>query len=739
VDELRDLLDTLPGLIWTALPDGHADFFNAPWCEYTGTHAEDAKGQGWQTAIHIEDRPFVVERCRHSAATGSSFEMEARLRRADGDHRWFVIRARFLPGGEGKTGRVCAIASDIDDRRRTEQALRGLRLDLSDLCESIPAPLCTLDPSGKVEVVNRPLLEYFGKTAEELRRWGTIDAVHPDDLPQVISAHTNAVLGGTPYEVEHRCRRADGVYRWFLVRSLPVRTSDGIVVSWFVLLTDIEDRKRAEEATRASERNLNLIVSMIPTLAWSALPDGSADFVNRHFLDYIGMTLEQAKGWGWLGAVHADDLAGLTATWQEILASAEAGDAEARLRRTDGEYRWFLFRAYPVRDEAGQIVKWYGSNTDIDDRKRAEDELKRNQRFLAEGQRMNRTGTFAWRLDPDEITFSDELCRIFELDPPLTLEKILGRVHEEDVPLVAEKVALARQGVNDHEYECRLRMPDGSTRYLRTNAFGTRDRDGRLEYIGAMQDVTERRLSEEALGKVRSELAHMTRVASLGALTASIAHEVNQPLAGIITNANTCLRMLAAESPNIEGARETTKRTIRDGHRASDVITRLRALFAKKDAVTERLDLNEAAQEVIALSRSELQRARVVLHSRLAEQLPAVFGDRVQLQQVILNLLLNAAAAMSGVDERPREVFVETAREDDDRVRLTVRDTGVGLDPQTMERLFEAFYTTKSDGTGLGLYVSRSIIESHQGRLSAKSNAGPGAAFWFSIPCASPA
>jgi len=265
-------------------------------------------------------------------------------------------------------------------------------------------------------------------------------------------------------------------------------------------------------------------------------------------------------------------------------------------------------------------------------------------------------------------------------------------------------------------------------------AHGTRDQDGRLEYIGAIQDVTERRRAEEALGQIRSELAHVARVTSLGALTASIAHEVNQPLSGIITNASTCLRMLAADPPNVDGARETARRTIRDGNRASDVITRLRALFGKKSATTESVDLNEAAREVITLLRSELQRSRVILRADLADHLPPVSGDRVQLQQVILNLLLNASDAMSGVDDRPRQLVIRTERDEGDRVLLTVQDAGVGFETQDVERLFEAFYTTKSGGMGIGLSVSRSIIESHHGRLWAAPNDGPGATFSFSIP-----
>jgi signal transduction histidine kinase len=253
-------------------------------------------------------------------------------------------------------------------------------------------------------------------------------------------------------------------------------------------------------------------------------------------------------------------------------------------------------------------------------------------------------------------------------------------------------------------------------------------------FVGAVQDVTATRVAENALNKARSELAHVARVATLSTLTASIAHEINQPLSGIITNAGTCLRMLDSNPPNVDGARETARRTLRDGNRASEVVTRLRALFTKKDFTLEPLDLNEATREVIALSSSDFQRHRVVVQSEFADDLSPITGDRVQLQQVILNLLRNAADAMAGVHDRPRQLLIRTEREDRDHVRVSVRDTGVGFDRQIMDKLFDAFYTTKSDGMGIGLSVCRSIVERHHGRLWAEPNDGPGATFAFSVP-----
>jgi signal transduction histidine kinase len=397
---------------------------------------------------------------------------------------------------------------------------------------------------------------------------------------------------------------------------------------------------------------------------------------------------------------------------------------------------WLATNGQMFFDEHGNPFRMVGFTSDVTARKLAEEDLRRSEAFLAEAQHLSATGSFSWRVATDEITWSEHLYRIYELERgvPVTLELIRTRVHPEDLTLYEKMVEQARNGGDDFEWQYRLMMPDHSIKYLHAVARATRDRDGELEYIAAVQDVTERRLSEEALGNLRTELAHVSRVATLGALTASIAHEVNQPLSGIITNASTCLRMLDADPPNLEGARETARRTIRDGNRASDVIKRLRALFGKRDTTTESVDLNEATREVLALSSSELQRSRVILRTELTDDLPPVMGDRVQLQQVILNLLLNASDAMSGIEDRPRQLVIRTEREEGDYVRLSVQDAGVGFDPQAVGRLFEAFYTTKSNGMGIGLSVSRSIIESHQGRLWAAPNEGPGATFSFSIP-----
>jgi PAS domain S-box-containing protein len=357
-------------------------------------------------------------------------------------------------------------------------------------------------------------------------------------------------------------------------------------------------------------KQLQDVIDTIPAHVWSARPDGSVDFVSQRWLKFTGLSLANGVGWDWSSVVHPNDLPRFVDAWRQALAAGAGMASEARLRRADGEYRSWLIRTVPLHDERGNIVKWYGTSIDIEDRKQAEDALRQAQ----------------------------------------------------------------------------------------------------------------------------SDLAQVSRLTVMGELAASIAHEVNQPLSGVVINANACLRWLAGDSPNLQEARETVHRIVRDGKRAGEVIARIRALATKKAIAKERLDLNEAIREVIALAGDELRKNRVAVRTEFADDLSSVLGDRVQLQQVVLNLVMNAVEAMSGVEERPRELIVRTQNDDAGQVRVTIQDSGIGLDPQSMERMFDAFYTTKHGGMGMGLSISRSIIQNHGGKLWAVANDGPGMSVQFTIP-----
>lgn len=571
-------------------------------------------------------------------------------------------------------------------------------------------------------------------------------AIYNNQKPDTYKFQVAARIGNEPWQVSSTLvlEQLPFFYEtsWFRLLASSVAASLFFFL-YRLRLRQAADRIQADFQYRMDERarvvqELRKIIDSIPGFVCAMNPGGEVELLNKQLLDYFGRTFEEMKG-GWRinDSIHPDDRARSVAIFTNSIKTGTAHDFEQRCRRADGVYRWFHRSTRPVRDAEGAITGWYALITDIEDRKRAEDELQRKEAFLAEGQLISSTGTFAWRLDTDEIVFSEEACRIFgfELNVPVTLERIGGRIHSDDIPILSEKMNQARATEDNQDYEIRLRMTDDTVKYVHISSHATRHPDGLREYIGAIQDVTERRLAEEALGELRSELAYMARVTSLGALTASITHEVSQPLSGIMTNASTCLRMLGTDPPNLDGALETVRRTIRDAVRATEIIKRLRVLFSKKEAKTEVVDLNEAILEVLALSADELQRNRVIVRQEFASDLPLIEGDRVQLQQVMLNLLRNAADAMSSISDRSKDLLIKTAGDEGNRVRLTVQDTGVGITPQDIEKLFDSFFTTKSDGMGMGLSISRSIIERHSGRLWATPNDGPGATFSFSIPC----
>ena len=496
--------------------------------------------------------------------------------------------------------------------------------------------------------------------------------------------------------------------------------------------------RRVAQRTRelaAANEELKLQVGLlqhIPVAAWTVRPDGTPDFVNQNWLDYTGQTLDylQSDPEAWMTAIHPEDRERASRSFWDGIRSGQGFTMEARFRRHDGTHRWHLNRAVALRDTEGKILRFVGTSTDIEDLKQSQENLRQMTETIPE---------MLWSATPEGAI---DYCNARVLDyTGFPAEEIMGNgwrklVHPDDVDLAAREWMSCVATGAPYRVEVRtFHAADRTYRLCVTNALSLRDQQGRiLKWYGTVVDMHDWKQAQEKLRNTQAELAHMTRVTTMGELTASIAHEVNQPLSGIITNANTCLRMLAADPPNVDGARETARRTIRDGNRASDVITRLRALYTKKGATTEPMALNEATREVVALSLSELQRNSVILQLDLADDLPLVTGDRVQLQQVILNLLRNASDAMSAVDDRPRQLLIRTERDEGDRVRLTVQDAGIGFAPQTADRLFETFYTTKNDGMGIGLSVSRSIIESHGGRLWATPNHGPGATFSFSIP-----
>jgi len=809
----------------------------------------------------------------HCVSTGNPYSVEVRqFHVADQTYRWVLTLALPVRDDNGRIIKWYGSCVDIHDRKQAEEAVRSSERHLAQLIATIPQNMFSATADGLVNYLNPQMRDWFGRADEKIMADEWVHLVHPDDRESTVEAWMSAVSAGKPYRHQVRFLFRDGHYHWCIGEARPLRDASGAIIAWHGVVNDIHDLKLAEEALKASEQTLRLTIDTIPVLAWSARPDGAADFYNRHYLDYVGRSVEKLKDWEWIELVHPEDLSAINTAWDFARDSGASAEVEARLRRHDGVYRWFLFQTSPLLDEQGNVLKWYGVNTDIEDFKRAQQDLAARERnlreahdHLSQAQRLSHTGSFTTDVIADTHIWSDELYRILEHDraesptfaafrarihaedlatfdagfkraiteraefdevfrivtsggatkylhavahfsladvgrpivtgsiqdisdskhaehelrrsayllesaeqisqtgsfrwdmasgklvwsaqmyriheieegAELDHQKIVAMTHPDDIELIQNKVRMSFQGVDSPDNPYRLIMPDGRVKYLDTAYRVISHGDGEVESVGVARDVTQRRQFQDALDKLRSDLTHITRVSTLGELAASITHEVNQPLSGIITNASACLRLLSANPPDIGGAIKTAERSIRDGNRAAEVIKRLHPFYRNNGSTLEPLDLNDAAREVIAICSHDLQRRQIVLTAEFSSALQPVIGDRIQLQQVILNLVLNAADAVEEGERMPRRIFVETSEAEPGRAQLVVRDTGPGLSSDDADRIFEAFFTTKAKGMGIGLSVSKSIIEQHEGSLWARAAEEGGAMFGFSIPLAS--
>src|ERR1022692_2002107 len=401
---------------------------------------------------------------------------------------------------------------------------------------------------------------------------------------------------------------------------------------------------------QSSEDRLRLVIDTIPAHVWSTATDGSVDFINRRWLVSTGLSVENALGSNWSSVVHPDDLPRFADGWRRALAAGESMESEARLWQADGGDRWFLIRNVPLRDESGNIVKWYGTSIDIEDRRQAEEALRQSQAYLSEAQRLSHTGSFSWRVPSGEIFWSAEMYRIFQCERTTkpSVELAFQRTHPEDALDLKQVVARASQDGEDFDFEHRLLMPDGSVKYVHVVAHGERGEPGEVEYVGALMDVTavkeaegKIKLAEEALRQAQEDLAHVNRVTTMGELTASLAHEVNQPLSAIVANGHACLRWLSADPPNLAKAREAAERIIRDGQDAGEIVRRVRALFRRAPGEKDVLALNEVIGEVLRLLRGDAGKRGIAVETNWDKKLQSVVADRIQLEQVVRNLVLN--------------------------------------------------------------------------------------------------
>jgi PAS domain S-box-containing protein len=726
--DLRRIIDSIPGLVTTMTPAGDTEMVNQQLVAYTGQTAEQLKN--WPEKIHPEDRKRVAECWRRSLENGTPYEADERIRRADGVYRWFHSRGLPMRDTEGRIVRWSLLLTDVEDRKQAEEALRASELNFRLIVDSIPGLICVQDRYGEIELVNRQIRDYSGRILEHLQDWQAI--VHPDDFASRMKLWTRSVETGEPLDTEVRLRRADGIYRWFHARALPLRDTGGSIVRWYTLLSDIEDRKQAEESVRVSEYNFRMIVDTIPGLVYTMNPAGEIELVSQQIVDFFGKPLEELKDWPAL--IHPDDRPRLTSLVRRAIERREPFSAEHRVLKADGVPRWFHTRCDPLRDTEGRIVRWYGLLTDVDDRKIAEEALRASERELS--LIIETMPALVWCAAPNgEVTYANQRVLDYTGTNFAALAKAgwIDYLHPDDVAPTLDKWSNALATGRPIEVQYRFRRFDGTYRWFHVLGQLGRDSQGQMtRWYGLLIDIDERKSTEEALRITQARLSRASQIATVGELAASIAHEVNQPLSAVVANGHACLRWLLSQPPNLPKAHEAAERIVRDGKDAGEVVRRVRALF--KRAAVERipLDLNDVIAEVLRLLHGETTRKGVAVETSLEVDLPPVIADRVQLQQLLLNLLGNGLDAMDPVVDRPKKLSIRSKRDCPDSILVEIRDYGVGL--TNPDRAFDAFFTTKENGMGMGLAICRSVIEAHEGRLWASSAEPPGTTFSFTLP-----
>ena len=709
---------------------------------------------------HPEDAAFVEETMGRAATDGKDFDFEHRLVMPDSSVKYVHVMAHALSNESGNIEFVGAVM-DVTERKRAEEELRRSetlaeqRLRL--VVDTTPAMINTLRPDGHLDYVNKGWLDYFGFSLEtaldradvmNISMPSTADmhgsdwqpVIHPEDLSEFTNHWKSILVSGKPEEHEARVRRFDGVYRWHLFRAVPLYDEAGKIVKWYASAFDIEDRKQAEEALRQSESYLAEAQRLTHTGSWVWQVSGrDALHLSEEWYRIYGFDPEEAMPTREqrLQRVHPED----RAKWEGAIARAIIGksdyEVEYRILLPGGIVKHVHTVGRPVLNAAGNLVQFVGSSTDITERKQTEDALRRSETYLHEAQRLSHTGS--WRHDflTGTVTTSPEVRRIWgidSIDDASAADLFFSRMHPADRSIVEQQYEMARLRKTDFQSDFRVVLPDGTVRNVHTIGHAILNKSGDIaEFFGTVIDLTERKRAEEALRQAQADLAHASRVTAMGELTASLAHEVNQPIAAAMTDANTCLRWLARDQPDMEEAREAASRVVKDATRAAAIISRIRSQFKKGGTERERLDINDVVREILALLRSEAMRYSISARTELAEDLPQVTADRVQLQQVMMNLIMNSIDAMKAVEGK-RELALQSQRTENEQLLVTVTDTGVGLPPQQADQIFNAFFTTKAHGTGMGLRISRSIIESHGGRLWAVPNSPRGASFYLTLP-----
>jgi PAS domain S-box-containing protein len=558
-------------------------------------------------------------------------------------------------------------------------------------------------------------------------------AAKPEGIPRFIVLAVSLLFAGLLSAAQRRVTESLRRARDDLIGTVQhlQRTNEA-------LQAESRERKSAEEKLQQSEAYLSEAQRLSPTGSFSwRISTGETVWSEETFRIFQYDRATKPTVELVLQRVHPEDAALVKQTLERASQDGKDFDNEYRLVMPDGSVKHVHVAAHALSDESGSI-EFVGAVMDTTESKQAEEALRRSESYLAEAQRLARTGSWAWGVaGGDALHLSEEWYRIYGFDPEKgtsAWEEKAQRIHPEDRDKWQRAIDRAIDEKSDYEVEMRILLPDGTVKYIHTVGHPVLNASGDVvQFVGTSTDITNRKQAEEALRQAQSDLAHVNRVTTMGELTASLAHEVKQPIAAAVTNANTSLRWLAANPPNLEEARAAATRMVNDGRRAGEIVSRIHLLFKKGTPQRELVDINEVIREMIVLLRNEAMRYSISVRTELEADLPQVVGDRVQLQQVLMNLMINGIDAMKDVDGA-RELAIKSQRAENEQLLVSVSDTGVGLPPQQAEQIFEAFFTTKQHGTGMGLRISRSIVESHGGRLWAADNSPRGASFYLTLP-----
>lgn len=757
--ELSHLIDMVPVQIRRLTPEGKPTFFNKRLLDFFGLSSIDQLDKpdlprlaaAITTLVHPEDADELLDTVRRSLAKGEPYSMKYRMLRADGAYRWVDGRAEPVRGEDGVITQWLVISIDIEDQRRAEENLRQSERRLQQLVDTVPAMIWSMAGDGEPTYVNKRFTDVTGASLEDVRTpkgKPSLRLMHPEDAEAAAQAIANAIATEQPYVLRHRQLRRDGAYHWTETRVEPLRGDDGDIAQWYGVSVDIHDLITSQEALQQSEQKLQQLIDAVPAMIWTTTPEGVPTYLNKRYIDVTGATLEDFSAPRGSPAfpqnvIHPDDREMRARVRTEAFATGTAYFVHYRHIRRDGSYRWTETRAEPLHDDNGIIVAWYAVSVDIHDLVMAQEALRERERSL-----WQLVETLPAMIDcaaPDgEPVYRSQQLREFLGYPLEELDGAVSRlgatldagVHPDDLAGVKENYGHSLITGEPYARRHRLRRFDGEYRWVETRAAPMRGAEGEIvQWNVICLDIEGEVRAQEALRLAQDGLARASQAASLAELSASIAHEVNQPLAAIVANSHACYRWLSAEPVNVDRAKTTAERIIRDANSAADVVSRIRALFKQSPKQRRSMTLPGAIAEAHSLVADEAVRRRIRIDMDIEKGLPLVEFDRVQIQQVLINLIRNGMEAMDLASDN--RVLGVRVRRMGDEIQTEIRDHGHGI--EFPERMFEPFFTTKDQGMGMGLAISRSIIESHGGRLWAENNEPSGAAFIFTLPVTSKA